>query len=220
MFSFTLSRRSEFNFLNLFYKNITAFFCSTLLISSCFYLYLCFILFPQYLLSLDSVSLAMLLSIALVWKSPTLFSWEQELLGMAPSPGLINSLTLSWHLSLSYFPPPLSMKQLLCYSQVSSLDFPLDSYILLRYLINPIAFVGSLFSCLTVAQHGSQSLVHQRLGDKKYSIFKSTGYIILIFNSFLSLLVFGTGVGLASVEKRNVVGIRFIIVAVQLVSCA
>lgn len=43
-------------------------------------------------------------------------TWEQVLLGRAPSPGLIHPVALSWHLSLSYFPPPLSMKQLLCCS--------------------------------------------------------------------------------------------------------
>ena len=145
-------------------------------------------------------------------------TWEQELLGRAPSPGLIHPVTLSWHLSLSYFPPPLSMKQRLCYSQVSSLDFPFDSYIFLRYLINPIAFVGSL--SFVPYSYSTWLTVSRDYGlDKKYSIFKSTGYIILILNSFLSLLVFGTGVGLASVEKRNVVGTHFIIVAVQLLSC-
>lgn len=41
-------------------------------------------------------------------------TWEQGLLGKSPSPGLIHPVALSWHLSLSYFPPPLSMKQLLC----------------------------------------------------------------------------------------------------------
>ena len=99
-------------------------------------------------------------------------TWEQGLLGRAPSPGLIHPVALSWHLLLSYFPPPLSMKQLLCCSRFK----PRLSFLFLHtskipYQSNCICW-KSLFhaSQLLNMDHSLYSTRGYGL-DKKYSIF-------------------------------------------------